>query len=241
MPASLKTSDFLNWPVFSLEKLSKHALFYEQLALLTAHHQTHCAPYARLTNVLTNFSIDNDAITSTLPLPVRLFKSQSLLSVDEGEVIKTMTSSGTTGQAVSKIYLDKHTAALQVKALSKIVTHFIGSQRLPMLVIDCPSTVKNKQRFSARTAGILGFAMYGRNITYALNDDMSLNLEAINEFCEKYAHQKVLIFGFTYIVWLHFIQALQAINKTLDEKDLDEISQKIIEVVKEKTGATIRS
>ena len=34
---------------------------------------------------------------------------------------------------------------------------------------------------------------------------------------------------------------LQAINKTLDEKDLDEISQKIIEVVKEKTGATIRS
>ena len=34
---------------------------------------------------------------------------------------------------------------------------------------------------------------------------------------------------------------LQAINKTLSEKDLDQISQKIIEVVKEKTGATIRS
>ena len=34
---------------------------------------------------------------------------------------------------------------------------------------------------------------------------------------------------------------LQAFNKTLDEKDLDHISQKIIETVKEKTGATIRS
>ena len=34
---------------------------------------------------------------------------------------------------------------------------------------------------------------------------------------------------------------LQAFNKTLDEKDLDQISQKIIETVKEKTGATIRS
>ena len=34
---------------------------------------------------------------------------------------------------------------------------------------------------------------------------------------------------------------LQAADKTLSEKDLDQISKKIIEVVKEKTGATIRS
>ncbi len=35
--------------------------------------------------------------------------------------------------------------------------------------------------------------------------------------------------------------SLQADNKTLSEKDLDQISNKIVEVVKEKTGATIRS
>ena len=34
---------------------------------------------------------------------------------------------------------------------------------------------------------------------------------------------------------------IQALNKTLTEKDLDQISQKIIETVREKTGATIRS
>ena len=34
---------------------------------------------------------------------------------------------------------------------------------------------------------------------------------------------------------------LQALDKTLNEKDLDQVSQKIIETVKEKTGATIRS
>ena len=34
---------------------------------------------------------------------------------------------------------------------------------------------------------------------------------------------------------------LQADNKTLSEKDLDQISKKIIEVVSVKTGATIRS
>ena len=34
---------------------------------------------------------------------------------------------------------------------------------------------------------------------------------------------------------------LQSPNKTLSEKDIDQISKKIIDVVKEKTGATIRS
>ena len=34
---------------------------------------------------------------------------------------------------------------------------------------------------------------------------------------------------------------LQALDKTLSEKDLDQVSQKIIKVIKEKTGATIRS
>ena len=34
---------------------------------------------------------------------------------------------------------------------------------------------------------------------------------------------------------------LQALDRTLGEKDLDQVSQKIIETVKDKTGATIRS
>ena len=34
---------------------------------------------------------------------------------------------------------------------------------------------------------------------------------------------------------------LQSVNKTLSEKDLDQISKKIIDVVKEKTSATIRT
>ena len=34
---------------------------------------------------------------------------------------------------------------------------------------------------------------------------------------------------------------LQALDKTLSEKDLDQVSQKIINTVQEKTGATIRS
>jgi hypothetical protein len=46
-------------------------------------------------------------------LPVRLFKELSLKSVDDGEVVKTMTSSGTSWQKTSKIYLDRVTSSNQ--------------------------------------------------------------------------------------------------------------------------------
>ena len=43
-------------------------------------------------------------------------------------MIKTMTSSGTTGQKVSKIYLDKETSLNQTKTLVKIVSSYIGAK-----------------------------------------------------------------------------------------------------------------
>ena len=42
-----------------------------------------------------------------------------------------------------------------------------------MLVVDHPSIVKSRQMFSARGAGILGFSMFGQDITYALDNDMA--------------------------------------------------------------------
>jgi hypothetical protein len=144
-----------------------------------------------------------------------LFKHERLVSVPADEVIKTMTSSGTSGQNVSQIFLDKKTAALQVKVLSRIMAEFFGRLRLPLLVIDSRATVADRYRFSARAAGILGFSMFGREIAYALDDDMSLNEERVRRFVEKHPDQEILLFGFTFIVWRHLVQVLEAEQKTL--------------------------
>ena len=45
---------------------------------------------------------------------------------------------------------------------------------MPMIIIDCPSVVKNRAMFSARGAGILGFSIFGSRKIYALDDDMKL-------------------------------------------------------------------
>jgi len=148
-------------------------------------------------------------------LPVRLFKHERLLSVPQSEIVKTMTSSGTSGHNVSQIFLDKQTSAMQIKVLSRIMGEFIGPRRLPMLVIDCRATVSDRLKFSARTAGILGFSMFGREVEFALDNDMSLNLERVHQFITKHEGQSMLIFGFTFIVWLHLLLSLEAQNRKL--------------------------
>ena len=100
-------------------------------------------------------------------------------SVPKEDVVKTMTSSGTTGQAVSRIYLDRVTSANQQKTMVKIVSDFTGSGRMPMIIIDCPGVVKDRAMFSARGAGILGFSIFGAKKIYALDDDMKLDTEGV--------------------------------------------------------------
>jgi len=206
--------DVQQWPVFEWPQSIKRPRLLDELRRLTDLHYGACEQYGTLLDKMLGRNTANEL--EELPfLPVRLFKHERLLSVPAADVVKTMTSSGTSGQSVSQIFLDKQTAALQVKVLSRIMGDFFGRQRLPLLVIDCRATVADRYRFSARTAGILGFSMFGREIEYALDDDMSFNEERVRRFVEKYPDQDILVFGFTFIVWRHLVQILEAERKVL--------------------------
>ena len=171
-------------------------------------HKEKCPEYEQILQAI-DFDASNVKSYKDLPfLPVRLFKELELKSIGQDEVVKTMTSSGTTGQAVSKIYLDKTTSINQQKAMVKIVSEFTGSSRMPMIIIDCSGVVKNRAMFSARGAGILGFSIFGSKKIYALDDDMKLDVNGIKEFLEKFKGQKILLFGFTFMIWQHFYKEL---------------------------------
>jgi phenylacetate-coenzyme A ligase PaaK-like adenylate-forming protein len=198
----------LTIPPFSLAEGEKERLLTEKLRELTRLHYDRCGEYRRMLDG-TGFDIECVRNYYDIPfLPVSLFKEMDLLSVPKEEVFKTMTSSGTTGQAVSKVYLDRTTASNQQKTLVKIVSDFTGSSRMPMLIIDSPSVVKDRSMFSARGAGILGFSIFGSDKLYALNEDMSMNIGAVEAFIEKHKAEKILLFGFTFMVWRHFYKEL---------------------------------
>lgn len=200
-------------PPFGLAEAEKEELLTTRLRELTEFHRAHCPEYGRMLDAL---GYEASVIRSykDLPfLPVRLFKELDLKSVAQEEIVKTMTSSGTTGQKVSKIYLDRATSANQQKTMVKIVSEFTGASRMPMIIVDCPSVIKNRAMFSARGAGILGFSIFATKKIFALNDDMQLDVEGLTAFLEKYEGQKVLIFGFTFMIWQHFYKELIRLKK----------------------------
>lgn len=200
--------ELLEYGPYSLNKDEKNRILTKRLVELTKHHRENCREYS---SILDGIGYDDSSVESytELPfLPVRLFKDLSLKSIDDSDVVKTMTSSGTTGQSVSRIYLDRQTSANQQKTMVKIVNDFTGSSRMPMIILDCPSVVKDRRMFSARGAGILGFSIFGSKKIYALNDEMQLDIEGIKTFLELYKGEKILLFGFTFMVWQYFYKEL---------------------------------
>lgn len=209
-------SEVIDLEPFSLARDAKAALYVRALADLTARHGARSPEYRRILDVL-DYRRERVAAPADIPfIPVRLFKDYELLSVDRTEVVKTMTSSGTSGQRVSKIFLDRDTSANQTKVLTRIVSSFIGKKRLPMLVIDSRAVLKDRNLFSARGAGILGFSMFGHDVTYALDEHMQLDLPAIRAFIDKHRGTPTLLFGFTFMIWQHFYTALKAAGVRLD-------------------------
>ncbi len=212
----LDYKEILNFAPYSLSKHEKEGLLTRKLTELTLFHYENCAEYKKILDCL-GFNAGKINSYYDIPfLPVSIFKELDLMSIEKSDVFKTVTSSGTSGQAVSKIYLDKITAGNQQKTLAKIVSDYIGPKRIPMMIIDSPSVITDRSKFSARGAGITGFSIFGSEKTYALNDDMSININAINAFLEKHRSEDILLYGFTFIIWQHFYSKLIELNAKVD-------------------------
>lgn len=195
---------------YSLKRDEKRELYQTELGRLCRLHYERCGEYGNLLDGL-GYDLSIQHKIEDIPFfPVRLFKSFELLSVDRQDIIKTMNSSGTTGQSVSKIYLNKENADSQIKALAKIMGSFLGNKRLPMLILDTSAVIKDRKLFSARGAGILGFSMLGHHTAYALDERMKPDFEKIAAFLERYGREPFLIFGFTYMIWQHWYRELRA-------------------------------
>src|SRR5207244_610558 len=70
-------------------------------------HRERCPAYARILDAIAERPGRGYTRIEDLPfLPVRLFKEHELRSVPATDVFKVLTSSGTTGQQASRIYLD---------------------------------------------------------------------------------------------------------------------------------------
>lgn len=205
-------SELVALPPFVGDAKSNRAKLLQLVSDLTDFHAIHCEPYQKIVDVL--FPERSCAkVLSDIPyIPVRLFKTLTLRSIATNEVMKTMTSSGTSGMATSQVYLDRDTASLQTKALAQTMSSILGTVRVPMLIVDSPSTTTDRNSFSARGAGVRGFSMFGRPVVYALDGAMNLRIDDVKKFADSYGGGRVLLFGFTSVVWEHLLEKLHQLE-----------------------------
>lgn len=187
--------------VFTLAQGAKEAVLLPELVALTERHRRACLPYQRILDAIG--AVGPYARVADLPwLPVRLFKTHELRSVPESAVFRVLTSSGTTGQRPSRVYLDREAAAAQPRMLAATLRAVLGGRRLPMLIVDSRSAVRGPA-LSARGAGVLGMMNFGRDHTFVLDEGGGLDAATVRGFLARHGGEPYLIFGFTFMVWSH--------------------------------------
>jgi hypothetical protein len=208
-------TEYLRADPFGFTAAQKEDQFLGLINRLTAHHAELCPDYSRIIRPLFPAGMEAESLSEVPFIPVRLFKLLDLSSIPVADAVRTMTSSGTTGQQVSRIYLDKETSTAQTRALTQIMGSVLGKSRMPMLVVDSSAVIKDRTMFSARGAGIRGFSMFGKDIEYAFDENMNLRTEEINRFLEKHDGSPVFLFGFTFMVWEHLCEELRRRGKVI--------------------------
>ena len=185
----------------------KNSFFSEELRKLTKYHFRKSKEYKKFL-IYNKYNLDNVELNKFPFLPTSLFKEINLKSIKDSKIHKILTSSGTSGSAPSKIYLDRVNAQNQTIVLSKIMSTILGNQRLPMLIIDQNPYVK-KNTFSARVAAINGFSIFGTNHQYILNSKGEINKNKLRVFLKKYSNKRFFVFGFTSFVYKCFFELIK--------------------------------
>jgi hypothetical protein len=205
---------------YAEDPVEKTSRLLAEMNALTSFHAERCPPYRRILSAACQEKTQAYSLAEVPFIPVRVFKELELRSQPTELIVKTLTSSGTTGQRPSRIFLDQNTAREQVHALVRIVRSFLGRNRLPMLILDHPGVVKEKNTFSARGAGVLGFSQFGTDQTYALmSDTLRPDWDGIGAFLDRHRQERILLFGFTFILWQHFLLAAESDGRRLDFGD----------------------
>ena len=199
---------------YQTDQAQKEEWFCGMFDELCDWHSRNCEAYQKMLRV--QAVPEHFTRPEQIPMvPVQLFKERELRSIPQEEVFKEVRSSGTTGSAASRIFLNEEVATCQQMTLYRILQDYLGKKRVPMLIIDSPDVLKNRAMFSARGAGILGFSVCSSKRVYALDENMQVRWDVIEQFEKDYGEQPVLLFGFTFMIWKYFYRQLEKEGKQL--------------------------
>ncbi len=179
---------------------------------------------AGLLNYFSNWPTDYrtaETIAELPYLPVGVFKEDPPLSLVEPRSWKRiLLSSATTGQNPSRVVLDAATARRMTKGIVVIIRDFIGSARRPYLVVDSTDLLSPQAELGARGVAIQGLGSFATEVVCCLRTrgegEPTLDMKTLLDFARKWRKTKVLVYGFTYILWEHLVKPLESAGICVD-------------------------
>ena len=201
-------------PTFSLEPAEQQAWL---LRVLQNELSYAAERNERVRHYLDAWPTDYRGATSLadLPyLPVGAFKASPPLMLTATEnIVRTLASSATTGQTPSRVALDAPTSRRMIKGVVAIASDFIGPRRRPYLVIDTAATLAAGGELGARAAAIQGLRPFATEMACCLSGDGAreprIDESLLAAFAAKCGAVEVLAYGFTYVIWQHFVRPLR--------------------------------
>jgi hypothetical protein len=215
MPTDLTLTELIRSPQYALTYAEKMDVL---LPILKQQVDAGCRgipEYNRYVNSM-RFQADKFSAYDQVPyLPVTAFKGFDLCTVPREHISRVLRSSGTTTGTPSIINLDKPTLFRQTQGLAAILSHELGPQRLPYLVLDCEEVNQEASAITARAAALRGFLPFASSVTYGLvqrGTSLEPAISSLEAFFERYRGIPVLLSGFSYIIWFNLITKLQSLG-----------------------------
>ncbi len=221
----------LDWPMYESPESARQARLCQHLRDLDEWHRTACAPYGAIARK--QFARSAEGLSALPWLAVRLFKQHRWCSVPEQDLIRELTSSGTTGARLSRVVLDRDTAARQQRVLVKTLETVLGPSRRPLGLIETPPVVAAVQvatvqvgassklveetrmpATSARQAGGQGVSLFGRTLERLLKAPGEIDTAAWDRLLTQAGEGPLTLFGFTDQIWL-LVKTLKKQNQRL--------------------------
>jgi len=174
---------------------------------LSKYHYDNCYEYKKLSNNL--FSGFKNSSLEKIPfVHTSLFKDFKLKTIKNESLIKTYTSSGTSGKKLSVINVDYKTSLLQSKALKKIFDDFFKKEFDSIFFLDSRNTIKKNLTMSAKNLAIKGFSQVAKRSLFLKDNKGRVNLKVLQKYLRKNSDKSFIIFGFTSNIWFDLIELM---------------------------------
>ncbi len=209
--------DMLALKPYSLSQQEKDVLLKSALKESLEHHFSGSSEFQKICRKKGFVPPFDNFDYSDIPyLPVGIFKNLRLASVSQDRIVRTLNSSATSSQIPSTVFIDDLTRKRQMKTLSWLISEFLGNERQHYVIFDAnPMLFPRNNQLSARNAAIRGFLIAASKSDYFMNIDekneLSVDILRLVPFLEDIEKQnkKIVIFGFTYVLFVHVARQLQ--------------------------------